>query len=286
MHIVIHSPYGSYSRETGLIYLLANYIRDTVHQVSQLRCNGFFSLCNRDREWGLERRIDSCAICMNEQSRLGLWAGIEVQDLSSFISSREISETKSWILGLRREELPEAEFGGFNVFQLCKASLIDRVVEKKKQPVHERSGVSDLTSEPLAIANADDIAISEKYEDLARRLMLSAVRMVVAARNFNQRVWPDLVLASSERDFISSSLVQQSRNMAIPAVTFEWDEVERMTRVGNSEGEYFSSPLVLENISNMRSNYKTWSAEVIRMIEDLAAFLKIDINQLSLPLAR
>jgi hypothetical protein len=284
MHIVIHSPYGSYSRETGLIYLLANYIRDTVHQVSQLRCNGFFSLCNRDGEWGWERRIDSCAVCMNEQARLGAWAGIEVKDLSGFISSKEITQTKSWILGLRREELQDAEYAGFNVFQLCKGSLMDRIAEKRKRTSSDSKGVLEMNS--AAVANADDISISEKYEDLARRLMLSAVRMIVAARNFNQSLWPDLVLSSSERDFISRSLVQQSRNMAIPAVTFEWDELERVTKVGNNEGEYFSSPLVLENISNMRSNYKTWSAEVIRMIEDLAAFLKIDINQLSLPLAR
>jgi hypothetical protein len=261
MKLAIHSPYGRYSRETGVIYMLANYIRETVPDMVQLKCNGVFSLCDRDEESGWARQIDSCAICMNEQARLAQWAGMPTQDLSPFMTSKDIQESKSWILGLSREELSEAEFNGLNILELCRGSLAARAGEG-------------------AIVNAAN-------EDLVRRLMLAALRMCLAVRTFNLNDRPDMIFVAGQKDFLSRSIVRQSQQQGVKAVAFQWDMAARCTHLTDVErGVVFSCPLIMENLSNMRSNYKTWPAEILSLVQEMTCFLGINDNQLSLPLAQ
>lgn len=40
MKLAIFSPYGSFHRESGLMYLVANYLDKQGGDVAQLRCDG------------------------------------------------------------------------------------------------------------------------------------------------------------------------------------------------------------------------------------------------------
>lgn len=263
MKTVILTPFGCASQETGLIYLIVNYLSQVHKEIVQLRCNGIFSLCERDflTEW--QRSFSACSECLAEQIRLAEWASIGVLDLSQYLTAEEAVNSKRWLASIDASNLERSRYKGINIYQLCRES------------VEKRLGISDTTAH-------------NKFHELTlRRLMLSAVRMLMATKRFNNQFHPDLALVAGGNDLITRSFVEQSQEQKKEVAVFSWNlGGHSITITHLRTGRTFSCDLVLEGIAEIRKDFRSWPPEFLDIIDQVLAFLNIPASQLSLPLAR
>lgn len=263
MKIGIFSPYGSSSEETGVLGLVGNYIKNMFEQIFVLRCNGLFSLCDRDGELGWRRNVQHCLRCMGEQGRLALWADLACEDLSYHLLPEDVMETKRWVTMLNVSDLGEASYGDIDVFQLCRRSFSQRCGADAPDP-HNSA-----------------------HDEVARRLLVSALRMCIATEQFLKARSPDLMLVAGEGDFITNSFVNAARTVKRPVAIFQWDLASRSVRVRHPvNGKEFSCPLVFEDVTSMRADTRTWPWELVKIVEDILVFLDLSSSQLALPIAR
>lgn len=263
MKTVIFSPFGAASEETGLLGLLGNYLKNIIPEICVLRCNGVFSLCDRDSENSWRRGIHGCFVCMQEQGRLAAWAGLRQEDLSLYLTPQQITESKRWALSLAADEMEEAVFGQIKPYSLCRASL--------------RNYFGNLEPD---LSNANHLHI-------VRRMMISAVRMCQAADCFISAAKPTLALVAGGEDFISGALAERSRVKGVDVAEFRWDLPNRSVKIFHPRlQKEFSCPLVFEDITSMRSDSRTWPWELVRIVEDILVFLDLTSSQLVLPIAR
>ena len=264
MGLVVCSPYGLMREESGVLGLLANYLSKSSWPVSLLRCNGAFSICDRDGESGWRREPESCFACMQEQSCLAGWAAVPVHELSSFLLAEDVLESKRWVLELTSDEhLLAARFHDHPVFDLCRGSF------------HYRFGLDhpDLRN--------------KNQEQALRRLMMSAVRAILACERFNRQAAPELALVSGGGDYISAVYSACARRQGSRVAQFVWDLAARTVRVIHpvSNREY-ACPLVFEDVTSMRADSRTWPFELIQILDELLVFLDVTSSQLELPIAR
>ena len=198
MRIVVHSPFGSMSEETGVIYLLARYLRRVFPDIAQLRCSGAFSLCDRDAESSWRRTFHTCFRCMQDQRELAAWADINVRDLSSYTAPAELLDTRRWISFLPVEALSDAAYNGVMAFPFIRGSLKNRL------------GVDDPQ------------APNRRHEQMVRRMLLASVRTWLAMRRFNEQHRPDLMIVAGGDDFISHSVFAQCRSQCVPTALVRW----------------------------------------------------------------
>jgi len=263
MKIAIFVPYGGFSKESGLMHLLANYINTITNDVLQLRCNGVFSLCDRDEESGWQRKLNSCLSCMANQTNLADWSGVSLSDLSRFITPAEIVSTRRWIHSLPTNVLNQLNFRGINLFELSSESLQQR----------------------LGVATPD--LANKKHEQVTRRMLLSAARMCLATKRFQQQAAPTISLVAGGHDFITRSFAEQSRKQNSDIAVFEMDINERCVKIRHPRtNKLFACELLITDISHMRSDCKTWPREIIGVLDNILAFLEISQAQIALPLAR
>ena len=263
MRTAIFVPFGSLSQEAGVISLVANYMKTTFPEVVQLACNGVFSLCDRDSENNWSRDIHSCARCMADQSRLAGWAALDSLRLSSFLSPEDISESKRWVLSLSAVELMEAEFKGARLFDLCSGTLESRFTSAQIDPKNKN------------------------HEQFLRRVMLATLRMCIATRKFNNRFMPELTLVAGSDDFLARSFAAHSKLQGRLAAVFKWEVSTRAVRVMHPRTESsYSCDFVLQDVTSMRAEPKTWPLELLQVVRELMFFLGVPQDQLSLPLAR
>ena len=263
MQVGIFSPYGASSEETGVLGLVGNYVKNMFEQVFVLRCNGIFSLCDRDAESGWRRSVQHCLRCMGEQARLALWANIACDDLSYYLQPEDVMETKRWVTSIPSDELTRVRYGDIEVFGLCERSF------------HQRCGI-----EQPDMHNAS-------HEETARRLLLSALRMCLASDKFIHERKPDLMLLAGKDDFITNAFMNRANVRRRDVALFRWDLASRSVRIKHPRrDEEFSCPLVFEDITSMRADTRTWPWELVKIVEDILVFLDLSGSQLSLPIAR
>lgn len=263
MKAVIGSPFGSLSEESGLIYLLANYIRSAGVDTVQLRCNGIFSLCDRDAESNWRRGIESCVSCMSDQGSLAAWSGADIRDLSLFLAPFEVEQTKRWMYTISDEELSTVEFRGIVPWHTAKNTFFFRCGVEVPDPANK------------------------VHTQVARRLLLSALRMRLAARRFLEHEAPTLVLVAGGRDFISRSLIEECVANSFGHVLFQWQLDERCVRIHHPrKPEALSCELVMNRITSMRADFRTWPLELMTILDDILQFLEIPRAELLLPAAK
>jgi len=195
--------------------------------------------------------------------QIGKWANLSFLRLSSFLGPQDIYESKRWIVALRDEELKQVEFKGLNIFELCSGTLAAR-----------------FGSSQIDIKNRN-------HCQFLRRMLLAALRMCIATRKFNDQYMPQFSIVAETDDFMSKSFFAHSRAQNKMVVPFRWDISARAVRVTHPlSGQYFNCNFVLDEVTSMRADVKTWPSELINVVRDLLAFLDISETQLSLPLAR
>lgn len=263
MSIVMFSPYGLASEETGVLALLTGYLSQSGYAVSSLQCNGAFSLCDRDAEGGWRRGVRSCFTCMYEQSRVARWSGISAHELSRFLEPEEISETRRWSLALTPRTAEQLPFADVAFLPMVRESMVSRL---GKESIEE---------------------LSPDEFDVLRRLMLSAARAYIAAQRFLAAQGSQLAMVAGCRDGLSRAFVAAAESQRVAVAQFKWDLMSRAVQVTHPASDRaFSCPIVFDDVTEMRSDPRTWPGEIVRVIDELMVFLDISNSQLQLPLAQ
>lgn len=263
MKIAVFTPFGTQSQESGLIYLLANYLKSAGADAAQLRCNGVFSTCDRDADNQWRRPFQGCFQCIADQSSVAQWSALDVQELSRFVMPEEIEETKRLLLTTPVGELMSLEIRGIRLWDTIVGSFLNR----------------------FGITTPD--SGNRQHEQALRRFMLGGARMLLATRRFNNLCSPDLLLVAGGNDFLSAGLVAQSKEQRRSVALLQWAIHERHVRILHPrEKKELTCELFLEGIARMRADVKTWPTELITIIEDILTFLEVPSTQIALPLAQ
>ena len=263
MRVIVHVPFGAVSQEAGLIFILASYLRSMFPEVVHLRCNGIFSVCDRDGGAHWQRDSDACFLCMREQLGLARWANIASEALSRCLLAQDVDMTRRLVVSTAVVDLLGLEFEGLCLLDLCRASF------------HRRFG----TDQP-------DLQ-NKNHEQFLRRLMLSAARMCAAAKRFNHEFKPEIVLVAGGRDYISRSLVEVCRRDGYQPVVFRWDtKGGGINIVHPHTHQVMACDLLLDGITTMRPDIATWPKELIGILQQILDFLDISDRQLTLAIGK
>ena len=263
MSIVVFSPYGLASEETGVLALLSNFLQQSNFSISALQCNGAFSLCDRDGENGWRRGVRSCFSCLYEQRSVARWAGIATQEVATFITPDDVTATKRWSLGITPQSFSHITFEAEAVFPLVKQSFFSR----------------------FGVDHPD--ASSEEHLETLRRLMISSARMQLGAKKFFLSHETHLALVAGGGDYLSSSFITAARDAGVGVAQFRWDILTRSVQVSHPAAERaYSCPLVFEDVTTMRADSRTWPGEIVRIIDELMVFLGVSAAPMELPIAQ
>ena len=250
MRIGLFSPFGVLSQESGLIFLLGNYLRRSFPDVVQLRCNGLFSLCDRDAEGGWSRSFQTCFRCMAEQREFAQWGGLTIEELSRHLEPADVELSRRVVTNLAVDELPWAQFEGQNLFNLALGSWQNRF----------NVGRPDLNN--------------PQHEQVLRRFMLSAARAFLAARRFQLQFQPDLTIVAGTTDFISRAVVAAGGSAGRTVAVCAWDVSRRAVMVTHPDrATPFACELLLEGLVDMRADPATWSPTLTGILDELNSFL-------------
>jgi hypothetical protein len=261
MRISVFAPYGPYSQESGVIYLLSNYLSEQFPDVVQLRCNGLFSVCARDSETNWKRDFDSCMMCMSDQAHLQRWSGVTALDASRFVSAEEVEASGRWLQELEDEDLVTAALGDATIYSLCESSFEKRV------------------------GTSFDVS-NKRHVQVLRRMILTVIRTHQVATSFQRSFSPDLCFIADGKDMVTGTFAKSLAGTHTESVLFRWDAHKRsifIKRSGATEG--ISCDLLLDGVSNMRADRKTWPRELTDIINEILEYLDLKQTQLRLPMA-
>jgi len=262
MKISVFAPFGSLSYESGLIYLLSNYLKTIYSDVRQLKCNGVFSVCDKDGEKDWKRSLDSCLQCMNDQKGLARWSNLESETLSRYIQPDRVEEGRKFFVSASMNELKSFECEGLNLFDLSKNSIIDR-----------------LQGPRIDLDNP-------QHEAVVRQILLAAFHMSLAAKGYIASFRPDLSFVTDSSDYISLIYKKMLEREKRATVLFKWDGAEYCVKVFHpTNGKFVSCEFLLDGIANVRPDPNTWPEEIVKMVQEVLSFLDIECDQYVLPLA-
>ncbi len=261
MKLAVFTPFGTWSRETGVIYLLINYLEGIYPGILQLRCNGSMPCCALDAERNWKRNLDSCFNCIAEQDELAAWSRIHSADLSHYLTPDDVLGAKRWVVSLSDKDLMTAEFNGQKLFDVCAGLFKERFGE----------GVLNLSHKTQA--------------QFLRQLLLCAARMQIACDRFYKQAMLSHIFLTADSDYMTSMLFSRATLHNVTPVRFTWDLHTRTTnlKITSKDTEY-SCDLLLENVTTMRSDPSTWASELLDVIRDMVSYLGFSDTQLSLPL--
>lgn len=237
-------------REVGMMYLLANYLAKNGAEVVQLRCDGALPACGRDRRGAGVRSPFQCARCLNEQRALSAWAGVQCRDVSSFLVPEDVKKTIEWIEGVPGSALERVEFRGVNLWSVCFNEL--------------RMRWEELDVEALTHAQQSDM----------RNLYVAYVRVAVASERLIEQWKPDLTVISSIQEPMAHAYLLQAKLAGIDAAVCSYiAEEEVVVFESLVKKERYATSLVLEGITGMRSDPRTWGPEVTAVVHEVLTYL-------------
>ena len=250
MKVAVFTPYGLLQREVGLIYIIANFLAKSGAEVIQFRCDGAVSACGRDSVDHDFRTPFQCARCINEQRELSNWAGLSNREISLEIGAEDILKTEEWLRGLSLESVHRVEFRGVNLWNICSPKLLTKW------------GELDLSQ------------LSEVQWQAIRALFSSYVRAAVASERFIERWQPKMNIVSSINDPLAHAFLLESKRANIDTAVCDYDQDEQVLIVESlARSEHYTTELVLERITSMRSDPRTWGPEVTAMVHEVLTFL-------------
>lgn len=251
MKLAIFSPYGSFYRESGLMYLVANYLDKQGGDVAQLRCDGALPACGRDKKQVSGRAPFSCLGCMAEQKGLAQWAGINSRDLSSYVIPDDALKSAQWISSIGRADLFRIEFRGVRLWDVCEEEF--RARWKLGESLDQISGAQE--------------------QDL-RSLYVSYVRALVSSERFLASWKPTLSFVAAARDPLSHAYLSQVKRLDGDAAVFFHNAAEELIVVESLKtGERYTTSLILPEATEMRADPRTWAPELTAIVHEMLSFL-------------
>lgn len=250
MRLSIFSPYGQLHKEGGLLYLVANFLARNGAEVATLRCDGAVPACGRDKNGSVTRAPFQCARCANEQQALAVWSGGRARDISADTAAEDILKTARWLRGVPTQDLPRVEFRGVNVWSVCRAEFGARW--------------EDVDLARLTTAQEADL----------RALFSSYVRTCVASERFFEVFKPTLCFATASADPLTYGFLSQARAAQVETALFSYDADDETISVSSADLEKrYSTSLVLEGVTSMRADPRTWGPEVTSVVHEVLTFL-------------
>jgi hypothetical protein len=250
MKLAIFSPYGSFHRESGLVYLVANYLDKQGGDVAQLRCDGALPACGRDKKHPSGRTPFACLQCMGEQKALAQWANIKSRDLSSYIVPDDALKSAQWISSISKADLYRIEFRGTRLWDVCEKEFQARwsiESQEKISPTQER----DL-----------------------RALYVSYVHTVVSSERFLSSWKPTLNFVVSSADPLTQGYLSQVRREEKDAAIFTYDTAEESITVESlRSSEKYVTTLIIPEATELRADPRTWAPELTAIVNDMLSFL-------------
>jgi hypothetical protein len=226
MKILSFCPYGSFSEEAGILYLLASYLNSSGHQLLHAQCNGIFPICERDQKIGWKRSLESCSLCMGEQRALAQLGGVEVIELSKYLTSNDIVNSLRRISAISRDDLVEAEYEGISLFSVC-------------LPVFKKMFGRD---EPHFL--------HRHHEPALRHLFTSTILSFEAAAKVARIYQPDTALIADGIDIVTQAFLRAFDRCSVDSVTLRWREESNNIRIfQHSQSESLEIDFFVEAIS-------------------------------------
>jgi hypothetical protein len=250
MKLAIFSPYGSFHRESGLMYLVANYLDKQGGDVAQLRCDGALPACGRDKKQQGGRTPFSCLQCMGEQKALAQWADLKGRDISSYIVPDDALKSAQWISSIGKADLYRIEFRGVRLWDVC---------EKEFQA---RWNIESIEK------------ISPAQERDLRALYVSYVHTVVSSERFIASWKPTLHFVVGSTDPLAQAYLSQVRRSEGEAALFSYDASNESISVESlKNGEKYTTTLIIPEATEMRSDPRTWAPELTAIVNEMLSFL-------------
>ncbi len=252
MTITFFSPYGPLNKESGFMYMIARYIGASYGDVCQLKCNGLFTMCNRDCMVSLKRNFLTCGSCMASQDALSSWACIAKDDLSKYLYAKDLKYIKQELLLVPDNELTNVFYEDLNIYNLCKDSF------------------SDFLGESTPDIN------NKKNLQLIKKIMLSSIKAIQAIKIYYDTINPKLFFISSGNDFITKSFLEFLKITHKNSIVVSWNNDTNMFHIVNlNSGECKRYEIYIENIVCFRNDYTTWPEEFLNMLNDITDFIKL-----------
>lgn len=251
MKLAIFSPYGLMDSESGVVYLLANFLGKQGADVVQLRCDGAQQACARDALSGGVRTPFSCSQCSGEQGALAQWSGARSRALSSFLSPSDIAQTAQWLSSVLGDELFRAEFRGANLWETCREQFVS---QWKLEAGHE---------------------LTPQLDRSLRQLFTSYMHTRIASERFIAAVKPTAHFVTRPTDPASCAYLAEAHAVAgseIATFSFSAEDEAILIESAGSPHRY-QTRLILQGITSMRSDFRTWAPEVTAMVHEMLSFL-------------
>lgn len=257
MQLLITAPYGSLHQETGVLYMLANYLTSQGVSVRQLRCNGLFAACDRDETHHWTRRLDSCQECMGEQVSLSLWSRTVVEEFSSHLTPSAAEESKKMISRTPNHALVDFVWEGVAIFPL----------------------IQNLFQARFGVKTPD---IGNRHqEQFSRKLLNVSSRMVSLAHVLCEKIGDTVMVSVDGDNFMSSAIRIAAEKKRVPLVLARWDASLRGVQFRNTlNGKQLVTDVVVSSISNIRADCRTWPTEVVSVLEQIRYFLGLEEKDL------
>jgi len=250
MKLAIFSPYGSFHRESGLMYLVANYLDKQGGDVAQVRCDGALPACGRDKKHQSGRTPFACLQCMGEQKALAQWANIKGRDLSSYIVPDDALKSAQWISSIGKADLYRIEFRGIRLWDVC---------EKEFQA---RWNIESLEK------------ISSAQERDLRALYVSYVHTVVSSERFISSWKPTLHFIVGSTDPLAQAYLSQASRAGGEVAIFSYNAADESITVESlKNGERYTTTLIIPEATEMRSDPRTWAPELTAIVNEMLSFL-------------
>jgi hypothetical protein len=250
MKLALFSPYGLTHSEAGLLYLVANYLLKSGADVTQLRCDGAFAVCGRDVKVGEGRNVMSCARCIGEQRALAHWASCKSKEISSFLVADDVLQSAKWLSWVSTADLLRAEFRGVNLWNVCAEEFTSRYPE---------SSITEL---------------SMREEECLRQLYIAYVHATVASERFIAGTAPSLHFVAGRLDPVSRAYLTQAQAGNGDVAIFFYDSMEEAIIVESVRtGARYATKLLLNGITSMRNDPRTWAPEVTAIVHEILTFL-------------
>lgn len=250
MKLAIFAPFGLLHREAGIMFLLANYLHKSGAEALQLRCDGAQRACMRDVVSAGARTPFSCAPCMSEQAALAQWAGIKSRPISSFLKPEDVAQAHSWLTGVRSENLFRAEFRGESLWEQCQKHFLDR----------------------WGLQGGQEISVEQEIN--LRDLFTAHIQVRVSSERFLAAAKPALHFVAGASEGASCAYLLEAKKAGGDVAIFAYDEEAESVSVRSSSSQsVYETSLVLDGVTSMRNDPRTWAPEVTAIVHELLSFL-------------
>lgn len=259
MRILLFAPYGLLTEETKVLTVYAWHLRKTFHQVNQLLCNGIFSLCDRDIEFGWSRNLRSCIRCIGDQKKISTLLQGESIEFSKYITPEDMQLTQCWITALAKNQLEKAEYLEIPLYNLVMGTI------------RHKYGMLSFSE------------LVDKDESFIRRVYLVSARCISAAQSLVRQNQYDMALIAGGDDVISKSFMTALQKVGIQTAAFRWDLGMRAVIISHSQNETrWKCDIHCEFDEQDQLDSLGMSKEEIEHLSEISEFLGISTGQMVL----